>query len=108
MGTALHSGRSLQTAYALGLIKILYHRKDITLTKLQEEIGGNWHRMRLCLRLAVDGLPMPWEREWNWGRETRLIDGSVMNYTTNEMVGVGTRARQEYLAAMHGLDWKKD
>jgi len=24
------------------------------------------------------------------------------------MVGVGTRARQEYLAAMHGLDWKKE
>ena len=24
-----------------------------------------------------------------------LIDGSVMTWTTNEMIGVGTRARQE-------------
>ena len=96
MGKALHSGISLQTAYNLGMIEILYHRKDITLTKLEEEIGGNWHRLRLCLRLAVAGEPMPWEEPQKKIRSmAKLVNGSFAQQAI-------------FNAALAGNDWKKE
>ena len=51
----------LDTAYEYNLRRILKFRPDIRLEKLQKEIRMNWHRCRLCLRLAEYGEPMPWE-----------------------------------------------